>query len=55
MRCYPDLKVTIIQDHVRVFEAIVARDETGAESIMRKHFAIGDEYRRRAATAEAMT
>jgi DNA-binding FadR family transcriptional regulator len=55
MRRYPDLKVTVIEDHARVFEAIVARDEAGAEAIMRKHFAIGDEYRRRAATGEAMT
>ena len=53
MRTYADLRATIIQDHARVFDAIAARDEVGAEAIMRRHFAIGDEYRRRAATAEA--
>ena len=55
MRRYADLKDCVAQDHARVFEAIVARDEAGVEAIMRRHFAIGDEYRRRAATAEATT
>jgi GntR family transcriptional regulator, transcriptional repressor for pyruvate dehydrogenase complex len=54
MRRYADLKATVIQDHARVFEAVAARDEAGADAIMRKHFAIGDEYRRRAATSEAV-
>jgi DNA-binding FadR family transcriptional regulator len=55
MRRYADLKVYVTQDHERVFEAVVAGNEAATEAILRKHFAIGDEYRRRAAIAGAAT
>ncbi|CAH2603538.1 FadR family transcriptional regulator [Rhodovastum atsumiense] len=38
----------LIDDHRRIFEAIAARDPEAADRILREHFAIGDEYRRRA-------
>jgi DNA-binding FadR family transcriptional regulator len=47
VRRYPDLKDRVAQDHERVFEAVVAGNEDATEAILRKHFAIGDEYRRR--------
>jgi GntR family transcriptional repressor for pyruvate dehydrogenase complex len=55
MRRYPDLKDYVTRDHERVFEAVVDGNEVGTEAILRKHFAIGDEYRRRAAIAGAAT
>lgn len=55
VRRYADIKTYVAQDHARVFEAVVARDEAGADAILRQHFAIGDEYRRRAAVAEVAT
>jgi DNA-binding FadR family transcriptional regulator len=55
MRRYADLKACVTQDHERVFEAVVAGNEAATEAILRKHFAIGDEYRRRAAIAGAAT
>lgn len=54
MRRYAELKTAVIQGHVCLFEAVVARDEASMETIMRKHFAIGDEYRRHAVSAEAV-
>ncbi|MGO4287743.1 GntR family transcriptional regulator, partial [Bosea sp. TAB14] len=38
--------------HRRVFDTIVGRDPDRAEVTLRRHFAIGDEYRRRAVTGE---
>ena len=55
VRRYADIKGPVIQGHARIFEAIVARDEAGADAILRQHFAIGDEHRRRTATAKATT
>ena len=55
MRRYPDLKTSVAQDHERIFEAVVAGNGSATEAILRKHFAIGDEYRRRAAVAGAAT
>jgi DNA-binding FadR family transcriptional regulator len=53
VRRYADIKVYLAQDHARIFEAIVARDAACADTILRKHFAIGDEYRRCAVTANS--
>ncbi|MCW3475556.1 FadR/GntR family transcriptional regulator [Limobrevibacterium gyesilva] len=52
VRRYGNMKDHVAQDHERLFQAIVARDERNADDILRKHFAIGDEYRRRAALAD---
>jgi DNA-binding GntR family transcriptional regulator len=46
------MKVYLIEHHRRVFDAVVAGDPEAAESILREHFAIGDDYRRRAAIGE---
>lgn len=48
---FADIKDYVAQDHARLFNAIVARDEERADVTLRKHFAIGDEYRRKAAVA----
>ena len=37
---------------VKVDQVILARDPDRAEVTLRRHFAIGDEYRRRAVTGE---
>jgi GntR family transcriptional regulator, transcriptional repressor for pyruvate dehydrogenase complex len=48
----PSMKTYLIEDHRRIFEAIVARDPEKADATLRKHFEIGDEYRRRAIVGE---
>ncbi len=53
VRRYADIKAYVTQDHARIFAAVVARDEARADATLRKHFAIGDEHRRRVVTAEA--
>ena len=47
---FPSLKIDVVDDHKRVFDALVARDPDRAEAVLRQHLAIGDEYRHRAAT-----
>jgi DNA-binding FadR family transcriptional regulator len=47
---HPDIKLRVIEDHRRIFQAIVDRDEQAADQILREHFHIGDEYRHKAAT-----
>jgi DNA-binding FadR family transcriptional regulator len=42
------MKNYLIDDHRRIFEAVIARDPERADATLRKHFAIGNEYRRRA-------
>jgi GntR family transcriptional regulator, transcriptional repressor for pyruvate dehydrogenase complex len=54
MRRYADLKVQVAQDHERIFEAVATGNGAATEAILREHFAIGDEYRRRAAVAGAV-
>lgn len=49
---FSSMKSYLIEDHKRVFDSIVARDADRAEVTLRRHFAIGDEYRRRAVTGE---
>ena len=43
------MKTYLIDDHRRIFESIVARGPNSADATLRKHFEIGNEYRRRAA------
>ena len=49
----PAVKQYLVEDHARIFQALVARDEDRADQVLRKHFSIGDEYRRKAATGPA--
>ena len=46
------MKTYLIDDHRRIFDAVVARDPDRADSTLRKHFEIGNEYRRRAIVGE---
>ncbi|MDQ8732225.1 FadR/GntR family transcriptional regulator [Bradyrhizobium sp. LHD-71] len=49
---FDSMKSYLVDDHKRVFDAIVKRDPDRAEVTLRRHFAIGDEYRRRAVIGE---
>ena len=44
-----DMRTYLVEDHKRVFDAIVAGDPAGADRTLREHFAIGDEFRRKLA------
>ena len=52
VQAFPSMKTYLIDDHRRIFEAIIARDPERADATLRKHFAIGDEYRRRAVVGD---
>ena len=52
VQSFPSMKTYLIEDHRRIFEAVIARDPERADAALRKHFAIGDEYRRRAVLGE---
>ena len=52
VQSFPSMKTYLIDDHRRIFEAVVARDPERADATLRKHFEIGDEYRRRALVGE---
>ncbi|KRR21494.1 GntR family transcriptional regulator [Bradyrhizobium lablabi] len=52
VQAFPSMKTYLIDDHRRIFEAVVARDPERADATLRKHFEIGDEYRRRAVVGE---
>lgn len=49
----PAVKQYLVEDHARIFQALVSRDEDRADQVLRKHFSIGDEYRRNAAATPA--
>jgi GntR family transcriptional regulator, transcriptional repressor for pyruvate dehydrogenase complex len=53
VQAFPSMKTYLIEDHRRVFEAIVARGPDRADATLRKHFEIGNEYRRRALVGES--
>lgn len=42
-----DGRLYLVDHHRRVFEALAAGDPRRADDLLREHFAIGDEYRRR--------
>jgi DNA-binding FadR family transcriptional regulator len=46
-----DGRTYLINHHRRVFDSVVAREPNQADAILREHFAIGDEYRRRTVIA----
>jgi GntR family transcriptional regulator, transcriptional repressor for pyruvate dehydrogenase complex len=48
VQAFPSMKTYLIDDHKRIFDALVARDPERADATLRRHFEIGDEYRRRA-------
>jgi len=48
VQAFPSMKTYLIDDHRCIFDAVIARDPERADATLRKHFAIGDEYRRRA-------
>jgi DNA-binding FadR family transcriptional regulator len=52
VQSFPSMKTYLVDDHRRIFEAVVARDPERADATLRKHFEIGDEYRRRALVGE---
>lgn len=52
VQAFPSMKNYLIDDHRRIFEAVIARDPERADATLRKHFAIGDEYRRRAVVGD---
>jgi GntR family transcriptional repressor for pyruvate dehydrogenase complex len=45
----PATKQYLVEDHARIFQALVSHDENRADQVLRNHFSIGDEYRRKAA------
>lgn len=47
---YPDVGANLPEEHAGIFAAVVARDQTEADRVLRRHFAIGDEYRKTALT-----
>jgi len=52
VQAFPSMKKYLIDDHRLIFEAVVARDPDRADATLRKHFEIGNEYRRRAIVGE---
>lgn len=52
LRSFPSMKTYLIEDHRRIFDAIAAHNPDRAEHVLREHFAIGDDYRRRAALGQ---
>lgn len=53
LQVFDSMKSYLIEDHRRIFDAIVGRDPEHAERVLREHFAIGDDFRRRAAIGES--
>lgn len=53
LQVFDTMKIYLIEDHRRIFDAIVGRDPEHAGKVMREHFAIGDDFRRRAAIGES--
>ena len=50
IQVFDTMKTYLIEDHRRIFQAIVAGDAEIADRTLREHFAIGDEFRRKMAT-----
>ncbi|MBV8650826.1 MAG: FadR family transcriptional regulator [Alphaproteobacteria bacterium] len=49
VRASAGMREYLIEDHRRIYDALAERDPQKADAVLRKHFAIGDEYRRKAA------
>lgn len=52
---FGSIRSYLIEDHRRIFQAVVARDPERADRVLREHFAIGDELRRKAAVGDMAT
>jgi DNA-binding FadR family transcriptional regulator len=52
VQAFPSMKTYLIDDHRRIFDAVVACDPDRADATLRKHFEIGNEYRKRALVGE---
>jgi DNA-binding FadR family transcriptional regulator len=52
LQVFDTMKAFLINDHRRIFDAIVARDPENADKVLREHFAIGEDFRHRAAIGE---
>jgi DNA-binding FadR family transcriptional regulator len=52
VQAFPSMKSYLIDDHQRIFDAAIARDPQRADATLRRHFEIGDEYRRRAVVGQ---
>jgi len=52
LQVFATMKTFLIDDHRRIFDAIVGRDPEHADKVLREHFAIGENFRRRAALGE---
>ena len=48
VRRHPDIRADVARDHAGIFAAVMARDPAAADRALRRHFAIGDEYRKAA-------
>lgn len=49
---FGEIRAYLIDDHRRVFQAVVERNPERADRLLREHFAVGDGLRRKAATGE---
>jgi GntR family transcriptional repressor for pyruvate dehydrogenase complex len=49
VRASAGMREYLIEDHRRIYDALAERDPQKADAVLREHFAIGDEYRRKAA------
>jgi GntR family transcriptional repressor for pyruvate dehydrogenase complex len=49
------MKRTVVEDHRRLLEAVIAGDEDAADQALRRHFRIGDELRRQKALSPTKT
>jgi GntR family transcriptional regulator, transcriptional repressor for pyruvate dehydrogenase complex len=52
VQAFPSMKSYLIDDHQRIFDAAISRDPERADATLRRHFEIGDEYRRRAVVGQ---
>jgi DNA-binding FadR family transcriptional regulator len=50
-----EIKRTVVEDHRRLLEVVIAGDEDAADQALRRHFRIGDELRRQKALAPSMS
>jgi len=52
LEAFGEIRTYLIEDHRRIFRAIVDRDPERGDASLREHFAIGDEFRRKAASED---
>lgn len=52
IEAFQDVRIYLIEDHRRIFQAVVDRSGEQGDRALREHFAIGDEFRRKAAIGD---